>query len=128
MTTAKRCSLALMAVFYVAAGTAHFLNPDFYLEIMPPYLPWHRELVAISGVAEIVLGLLLLVPATRHAAAWGVIALLIAVLPANLHMAMHHVQPAHAPAWMGQPSRLALWLRLPVQGLLVWWAWWHTHD
>jgi uncharacterized membrane protein len=124
----KRCSLWLMAAFYVAAGIAHFLNPDFYLEIMPPYLPWHRALVAISGVAEIGLGLLLLVPATRHAAAWGVIALLIAVFPANLHMAIHHVQPAHAPAWMGQASPLALWLRLPVQGLLVWWAWWHTHE
>ena len=50
------------------------------------------------------------------------------VVPANLHMAIHQVHPAHAPAWMGQPSPLALWLRLPVQGLLVLWAWWHTHD
>ena len=128
MAIVKRCSLFLMAAFYVAAGIAHFLTPEFYLEIMPPYLPWHLPLVVASGMAEIALGVLLLIPATRYAAAWGVVALLIAVFPANLHMAINQVQPAHAPAWMGQPTPLALWLRLPVQAFLVLWAWWHTHD
>jgi uncharacterized membrane protein len=128
MAILKRCSLVLMAVFYVLAGIAHFQNPEFYLEIMPPWIPWHGAMVLLSGVAEIVLGVLLLPRATRRSAAWGVIALLIAVFPANLHMALEQVQPAHAPAWMGTPSPTALWLRLPLQGVLVLWAWWHTRD
>jgi uncharacterized membrane protein len=124
----KRCSLVLIAAFYVAAGSAHFLNPEFYVEIMPPYVPWHRAVVFFSGLAEIALGVLLLPRATRRAAAWGVIALLVAVFPANLHMAINQVHPAHAPAWMGTPGAAALWLRLPLQGVLVLWAWWHTGD
>lgn len=128
MTLVKRCSLVVMAAFYLAAGSAHFTNPAFYLEIMPPYLPWHEALVFWSGVAEVALGAGLLVPATRRAAACGVIALLIAVFPANLHMALHQVQPVHAPVWMGTPSPAALWMRLPLQGLLILWAWWHTRD
>ena len=128
MALVKRCSLGLMAAFYVAAGIAHFLNPEFYVEIMPPYLPWHRAAVFLSGLAEIALGLLLIPRATRRAAAWGVIALLAAVFPANLHMAIHQVHPVHAPAWMGTPSGAALWMRLPLQGVLMVWAWWHTRD
>lgn len=128
MTVLKRCSLGLMAAFYVAAGIGHFVNPDFYVEIMPPYLPWHREIVFLSGVAELVLGVLLVPRATRHGAAWGVILLLAAVFPANLHMAMQQVHPAHAPAWMGTPTPTALWMRLPMQGVLMVWAWWHTRD
>jgi uncharacterized membrane protein len=124
----KRVSLVLMAAFYVVAGSAHFVNPEFYVEIMPPWVPWHRPVVFWSGVAEIALGVLLLPRATRHAAAWGVIALLIAVFPANLHQAINQVHPAHAPAWMGTPTPAALWLRLPFQALFALWAWWHTHD
>src|SRR6476661_4280825 len=67
----------LMAAFYVLAGVNHFLNPAVYLKIMPPYLPWHRLLVEVSGVCEIALGLLLLVPRCMRWAAWGLIALLI---------------------------------------------------
>jgi uncharacterized membrane protein len=126
MAFVKRCSLALMAAFYVTAGIAHFVNPEFYVEIMPPYVPWHRAAVFCSGLAEVTLGALLLPRATRRAAAWGVIALLVAVFPANLHMAINQVHPAHAPAWMGTPGVVALWLRLPLQGVLGLWAWWHT--
>ena len=128
MAFVKRCSLALMATFYVVAGVAHFVNPLFYVEIMPPYVPRHREVVFVSGLAEIGLGLLLIPRATRQAAAWGVIVLLAAVFPANLHMAINQVHPAHAPAWLGTPTPLELWLRLPVQGVLMLWAWWHTRD
>lgn len=128
MTFVKRCSLGLMAAFYVAAGSAHFVNPAFYAEIMPPYVPWPDPIVFLSGIAEIALGVLLLFRSTRRAAAWGVIALLVAVFPANLHQAIHQVHPAHAPAWMGTPTAAALWLRLPMQGVLIWWAWWHTRD
>ena len=115
----------LMAALFVMAGVMHFANPWFFVQIMPPYLPWHWELVYLSGAIEIALGFLLLLPATRRLAAWGVIALLIAVFPANLHMAMANVQFDPPPA-MGQPSPLANWIRLPIQLVLIWWAWLYT--
>ena len=123
MIVLKRVLLWLMGLFYVFAGVMHFVNTDFYLRIMPDYLPAHRELVYLSGVAEILLGILVLIPATTEAAAWGVIALLIAVFPANVHMALHNIpmQPEAAP------NPVALWLRLPLQGVLIAWAWWYTH-
>lgn len=74
----------LFAAFFVLAGVGHFANPNFFLKIMPPYLPWHRELVYLSGGLEILLGLLLLIPRFQRHAAWGLIALLIAVFPANI--------------------------------------------
>ncbi len=111
----------LMAVFYIFAGVNHFRNPAFYLRMMPPYLPAHEWLNYISGAAEILLGVLLLVPRSTRWAAWGVIALLIAVFPANLHMALHPEQFADVP-------RIALYLRLPVQLLLILWAYWYTRQ
>jgi uncharacterized membrane protein len=106
-------------VFFVIAGINHFRSPDFYVRMMPPYLPLHRELVWLSGVAEVVLGVLLLIPRTSIAAAWGLIALLAAVFPANVQMALHpETFPSLSPA--------ALWLRLPLQGVLIAWAWWLT--
>ena len=86
---------------------------------MPPYLPWHAELVYLSGIAEIMLGALLLPRQFAKLAAWGLIALCIAVFPANLHMALHAELYPAIPLW-------ALWLRLPLQGLLIAWAWWYT--
>lgn len=109
----------LMAVFYVLAGVNHFLNPAVYLKIMPPYLPWPRFLVEVSGVFEIALGVLLLVPRCTRWAAWGLIALLIAVFPANLHMAVHPELYPEIPA-------AALWARLPLQAVLIAWAWVYT--
>jgi uncharacterized membrane protein len=109
----------LMAAFYVLAGINHFLNPALYLKIMPPYLPWHRVLVGLSGVCEIALGLLLLVPRWTRWAAWGLIALLIAVFPANLHMVAHPELYPEIPA-------AALWARLPLQAVLMAWAYVYT--
>lgn len=109
----------LMAAFYVLAGVNHFLNPAPYLKIMPPYLPWHRLLVGVSGVFEIALGVLLLVPRCTRWAAWGLIALLIAVFPANLHMAVH-------PELYPEIPTAALWVRLPLQAVLIAWAWVYT--
>lgn len=103
----------------MAAGLNHFRTPAFYTKIMPPYLPWHYELVLVSGFAEMLLGFLLLIPSTRMVAAWGIIALLIAVFPANLHMALHPEQFPDLP-------KIALWVRLPMQGLLIAWAFWYT--
>lgn len=117
----KRALLWLMALFYMVAGVLHFVFPEPYLKIMPPYLPWHLALVYLSGVAEVGLGALLLWPATRRLAAIGVILLLIAIFPANLHMALHHVQlPGLPPA-----SPFALWMRLPLQLVLIAWAAWY---
>lgn len=119
MRTFKLVTKWLCGVLFVAAGVNHFVRPDFYVRIVPPYLPWPRELVLVSGVAEVLLGVLLLIPRTTVLAAWGLIALLIAVFPANLHMALHTGQYPEVPAW-------ALWLRLPMQGVLIAWAWWYT--
>ena len=117
----------LLAAVLLGAGVMHFVDPWFFVQIMPPYLPWHWELVYVSGVIELVLGVALLVPATRQVAAYGAIALFIAVFPANIHMAMAHVQ-FDPPPPMGQPSPTAAWLRLPMQFVLIAWAWWLARD
>lgn len=109
----------LFAVFFVLAGVNHFINTAFYLKIMPPFLPWHLLLVYLSGVIEIVLGVLLLLPRFTRAAAWGLIVLLIAIFPVNIHMAFNHVlYPEY--------SVTALWIRLPLQFVLLAWAYWYT--
>lgn len=119
MATLKKLTRYLFGVFFIAAGVNHFINPGFYIRMMPAYLPWHAELVAISGVAEAVLGAMLLVPQFQVIAAWGLIALLLAVFPANVNMTMH-------PELYPTISQTALWIRLPIQGLLIAWAYWYT--
>lgn len=109
----------VLGVFFVVAGLNHFISPAFYLKIMPPYLPWHLLLVYVSGFFEVALGLMLLVPKLTRIAAWGLIALLLAVFPANIHMALNtELYPEISP--------IALWLRLPLQAILVVWAYWYT--
>jgi len=114
-------SRLLMATLYIIAGTLHFILTPLYIAIMPPYLPAHRALVLISGAAEIAggIGLLLPIPAIQRAAAWGIIALLIAVFPANLYMAAHPAAFPTIPPWI-------LWARLPIQVPLIYWAWLYT--
>ncbi|HEY1189099.1 MAG TPA: DoxX family membrane protein [Gemmata sp.] len=104
MHTFKLVAKWVLALLFVAAGVNHFVNPGFYVKIMPPYLPWHYELVLVSGAFEVLGGIGLLVPGLTRAAAWGLIALLVAVFPANLHMALHpeafpNVPPAVAWAF-----------------------------
>lgn len=115
----KTVSLYLMAGFYTFAGIGHFVATKFFMRIMPPYIPWHKPIVYLSGVAEIGLGILLIMPAYSSWAAWGVIALLVAVFPANLYHFSSGGAGMRIPQW-------ALALRLPLQGLLMLWAWWHT--
>ncbi|MET0390125.1 MAG: DoxX family membrane protein [Polyangiales bacterium] len=115
--------LVLVAIM-VAAGILHFVAERFFVQIVPPQLPAPEWLVWISGVIEIVLGLLLLPLATRRLAGYALVALLIAVFPANIYMALANVQLQGMPAWFQQPSPLALWLRLPLQLVLIAWALW----
>ena len=118
MQRLKTASKYLLAIFMIGAGTMHFVRPDFYIKIMPPYLPWHLELVYLSGFFEAALGLLLLVPRFSRLAAWGIIALLIAVFPANIYVYQHQeLLPA---------SPLVHLLRLPLQAVFILWAYWHT--
>jgi len=119
LSWAKRILLVLAAVFYVSAGILHFTNTGFYLKIVPPYLPWRLAMVQISGVCEVLGGIGLLIPATRRAAAWGLVALLIAVFPANLFMAM---SPADAGA-LALPAAVR-WGRLPLQVVFIVWVLW----
>lgn len=109
----------VFAFLFIFAGVKHFTNTDFFMSIMPPYLPWHLAIVYISGVVEIILGIALLVKKLQTIAAWGLIALLIAVFPANIHMAINsELYP--------QFSSTALYIRLVLQGVLVLWAYWYT--
>jgi uncharacterized membrane protein len=108
-----------LGIFFVLAGVNHFVRPGLYLKIMPPYLPWPLALVYVSGFCEVALGALFLVPRYQTPAAWGLIALLIAVFPANLHMALHAEQFSRIPP-------LVLWLRLPLQAALIAWVYRYT--
>jgi uncharacterized membrane protein len=105
----------LCGPFFIAAGANHFRNPRFYRAIMPDYLPAHDELVAASGVAEIAGGAALLHPRTRRLGAWWLIATLIAVFPANLHMALH-------PERYKQIPPAGLYARLPFQLVFIAWV------
>ncbi len=103
-----------VAILFTVAGALHFVITDKYMRVMPPYLPFPHALVLISGAAEIAGGLGILFPQTRHLAAWGLIALLVAVFPANVFMAQAGIM---GPPWV-------LWARLPLQAVLIWWVWW----
>jgi len=118
MSRLKITSKVILALAMIGAGIMHFLNPGLYLKIMPPYLPLHYELVILSGIFEVLLGILLLVPRFSQLAAWGIIALLIAVFPANIYLFQNQdILPAPAIVHL---------LRLPLQGLLILWAYWYT--
>lgn len=119
MSTTKRVFLVLLAAVMVTAGVAHFTVTQFYVAIMPAWLPLHAELVYLSGALEISLGLGLLLPATRRHAAWGLIALLLLMWPANINHALHRLQPGGLDV-----SPTLLWIRLPLQLVFIAWAWW----
>lgn len=104
-----------MAAFYIAAGINHFVSPGTYNKIMPSYLPYHYMLIYISGIFESGLGILLLFSRTRRFAAWGLIALLIAVFPANVQMLINYLKNNNPKLWIAV-------VRLPLQIPLIWWA------
>jgi uncharacterized membrane protein len=115
---ARRLSRGVLALFFIAAGLNHFRTPGLYLAMMPPWVPWPNAANVISGLAEMLGGIGLLVPATRAAAGWGLILLLAAVFPANLHVALL----GHMPGFSFSPA--TLWVRLPFQGVLMAWLYW----
>ncbi|ELZ94726.1 DoxX family membrane protein [Haloferax volcanii] len=115
-----------MGCLYVLAGVMHFVVPNAYAQVVPPVFPAALALVYVSGVVEIALGVGVVVRRTQRVAAWGLIALLIAVFPANVYMATSDIVLDGVPAAFREPSDAALWLRLPLQGVLVAWAWWYT--
>jgi uncharacterized membrane protein len=117
----KRVALVLASIFYISAGILHFTKTEFYLKIVPPYIPWHLAMVRISGGCEIAGGIGLLIPATRRAAAWALVALLIAVFPANIYMVTDPVAAGAASI-----SPLVLWGRLPLQFVFIAWVLWAT--
>jgi uncharacterized membrane protein len=112
--------------FFTFAGVMHFLIPRSYEAIMPPSLPAHREAVAVSGVAEIVGGAAVVSPQTRRFARWWLLALLVAVFPANIHMAVNPEQVRGLD--LNRIPRWALWARLPLQPLCMLWVWRATRD
>jgi uncharacterized membrane protein len=107
----------VFALIFIAAGIGHLLQPKFFADIMPTYIPWTLILpiVYLSGILEIVFGTILIFPQTSVIAAWGLMALLIAVFPANVNLALNPGLTPGFPGW-------AHWLRLPLQPVLIWWA------
>ncbi len=101
----------------IGAGVSHFVSPGGFVRIVPDYLPYPLELVYISGFFEILGGIGILLKQTRKIAAWGLIALYIAVFPANVNMALNQISMSETPV-----PQLLLWLRLPLQILLIYWA------
>jgi uncharacterized membrane protein len=115
----KKFFLSLMVAFYIIAGINHFVHTAYYEQIMPPWLPFSLPFVYISGICEIVFGLSLIPSVTRRVGAWLIIALLIAVFPANIQMTLNYLHRHDPQLWITI-------LRLPIQILLVWWAYRYT--
>jgi uncharacterized membrane protein len=122
----KRPLRYAMGLLYIGAGVLHFVAPTIYARVVPPRFPKPVALVYLSGIAEIVLGLGVLIRRTQRRSAWGIIALLAAVFPANVHMATSDVTTDAVPDRIEGIARAALWIRLPLQGVLMLWAWWYT--
>ncbi|HET7445208.1 MAG TPA: hypothetical protein VFJ57_11165 [Solirubrobacterales bacterium] len=116
-----------LAAFFVAAGANHFVKPRYYEAIVPPAIANRKqEINAISGVAEIAGGVAVLHPATRRLGRWWLLALLVAVFPANIHMAVNPEQIKGLD--LRRVPRWALWARLPLQPLAMLWVWRATRD
>jgi len=117
--TFKLITIYLMSLLYISSGVQHFANTGWFMKIMPPYLPYHKELIYLSGVFEIILGTMLLFEKTRFFAGWCLILLLIAVFPANIYLAQTN------GAAMNISPALS-WGRLPFQAVFIALAYWHS--
>ncbi|MDZ7805889.1 MAG: DoxX family membrane protein [Gracilimonas sp.] len=109
----------LIGSLFTLAGILHFLKPEFFKKIMPDYLPWHKPFVLISGFFEIAGGIGLMIDSLQTYAAWGLILLLLAVLPANIEMFLKYYRKRGFTSFVW-----ALLFRLPLQFVLIWWVYW----
>lgn len=119
----KEILRVVLAISIITVGVLHFANPAPFVKIMPPQLPYPLELVYISGFFEILGGIGLLIPLVSVAAAWGLVALFIAVFPANINMTVNDIELEGVPH-----SPALYWGRLPLQAVLIAWAWWYTRN
>ncbi|MDZ4859824.1 MAG: DoxX family membrane protein [Candidatus Hydrogenedentes bacterium] len=119
MKVLKQILRYLLGLFFVIAGINHFRNPEFYLNIMPGYLPLHRELVMLSGVTEVVAGVLLFFQPTMRWGAWGIVAMLVVFFSVHIDMIVHADKFRSVPLW-------GLYFRFVFQFVLIAWAWWFT--
>ena len=108
-----------MSWFYISAGLLHFTNTNWFLQIVPPYLPLKLEFVYVSGFFEIIFGFMLILPSWRYYAGWGLVLLLIAIYPANIYLAQTNGAAMNT-------SALVAWARLPFQFIFIGIAYWHT--
>jgi uncharacterized membrane protein len=122
MTKFRKPLLYLLSAALCATGFLHLLSPEFFVAIIPAKLPSPEWLNVLAGLAEIIIGVFLLEPRTRVFAAWGAIALMIAVFPANVNMMLENI----GPEGPGSGSPVSNWVRLPFQGVWILWAWWYT--
>ena len=117
----KFITILIMSCFYMNVGVKHFVEPEWFLQIMPPNFPHHYQAVYWSGFFELLFGFLLINPKTRFIAGWGIIFVMITVFPANLYLAVND------GAVMGISKELA-WGRLPFQYVFIGLAYWHAQD
>ena len=118
-TRLRQSGLLFLILLFLLTGINHFSNPNFYVSIMPPYLPLHAELALIAGFFEILGALGLLFSQTRKMSGYGLLVLLIVIFPANIHMAIH-------PEYFPEYSALSIYLRLPLQFVFIAWVYWAT--
>jgi len=123
MNKHKELLRVILAVSLIIVGITHFAIPAPYVKIMPPQLPYPLGLVYLSGFYEILGGIGLLIPPVSQAAAWGLIALFIAVFPANINQAVNHIKIENIPYSESNWFQL---IRLPLQAVFIAWAWWYT--
>ncbi|ALF55660.1 membrane protein [Nostoc piscinale CENA21] len=123
MNRRKELFRVILAISIIIVGITHFVLPQPYVKIMPPQLPYPLGLVYLSGFYEILGGIGLLVPPVSQAAAWGLVMLFIAVFPANINMAVNHIKIETIPY---SDSTWVQAIRLPLQAVLIAWAWWYT--
>ena len=121
MMNFKFITILIMSCFYMNVGVKHFIEPEWFLQIMPPNFPHHYEAVYWSGFFEFLFGFLLINPMTRQLAGWGIIFVMITVFPANLYLAVTD------GAAMNISKELA-WGRLPFQYMFIGLAFWHAKD
>jgi len=117
----KFLTILIMSCFYMNVGVKHFVEPEWFLQIMPPNFPHHYQAVYWSGFFELLFGFLLINPYARFIAGWGIIFVMITVFPANLYLAVND------GAVMGISKELA-WGRLPFQYVFIGLAYWHAQD